>query len=196
MPIAVALALLLPASAAADADPASDVLLYARVFYPYSPAVSRSLQDTLNAETAAARRAGFPIKVALIGHAFDLGGIPEFFGKPRPYARFLDTEISYRTLQPVLVVMAAGLGGEGLGAPATLALAKLPRPPTGTPNALAQAAITDIPKLAKAAGHPIATGATGGSGSASTPLLIAAAVALALALAVAVLGRRTRHHPR
>ncbi len=67
--LALALALaatLLPAVAAADGDPASDVLLGEDVFYPYMPAVTTSVQTVLNAETAAARRAGFPIKVALI----------------------------------------------------------------------------------------------------------------------------------
>lgn len=177
---------LAPARASADADPASDVLLYANVFYPYQPTVSRSLAKTLSAETAAAKRAGFPIKVALIGHPFDLGGIPQFFGKPGPYARFLDTEISFKRLQPVLVVMAAGLGGSGLGTPATTELTTLPRPGANQPDALAQAAITDIAKLASAAGHPISAARGGSSGGPGTPVIAGAAVlALALALGAA-----------
>ena len=49
--------LIVPATALSDGDPASDVLLAQRVFYPYSPSVSAGLQKTLNAETAAASRA-------------------------------------------------------------------------------------------------------------------------------------------
>jgi len=39
------------------------------VFYPYSPAVSGSLQKTLTAGTAATRRSGLALKVALIAAA-------------------------------------------------------------------------------------------------------------------------------
>jgi len=52
-----------PPRAQADGDPASDVLLGENVFYPYSPAVSGALQKVLNAETQAATRSGFPLKV-------------------------------------------------------------------------------------------------------------------------------------
>ncbi|MGH2930913.1 MAG: hypothetical protein ACRDL8_22100, partial [Solirubrobacteraceae bacterium] len=45
--------LLSPAAAAADGDPASDYLLAQNVYYPFTPAVSRSLQRALNAETTA-----------------------------------------------------------------------------------------------------------------------------------------------
>ena len=41
------------ATALADGDPASDVLLGENVFYPYSPPTSAALKKTLDAETAA-----------------------------------------------------------------------------------------------------------------------------------------------
>ena len=75
-----------PRAARADGDPASDVLLGENVFYPYAPPVSPALQKTLNAETAAAKAAGFPLKVALIAAPVDLGVIPDLFGKPQQYA--------------------------------------------------------------------------------------------------------------
>src|SRR5271163_1216609 len=102
-----------PAAARADGDPASDVLLGQNVFYPYTPAVSPAIQKTLDAETTAASRAKFPIKVALIASPVDLGVIPDLFGKPQKYADFLDQEISFQTKQPLLVVMSAGYGVEG-----------------------------------------------------------------------------------
>lgn len=51
--------------ALADGDPASDVLLGEDVFYPYSPPVTVAVQKTLGAETTAARKVGFGLKVAL-----------------------------------------------------------------------------------------------------------------------------------
>ena len=191
---------LAPAPAAADADPASDVLLSQNVFYPYTAVVSASIQQELNREVAAAHRAGFPIKVALIVHAYDLGGIPEFFGKPRPYAKFLATEISFRKLQPVLVVMAAGLAGAGLGKPATATLAKLPPPASDQPDAIAGAALAAIPKLTAAAGHPIGTqtpsqAATSGPGP-LLPIGIGIAIAIVVGALVLVTIRDRRRTPR
>ena len=128
-PLAVALgALSLAPAALADGDPASDVLLGENVFYPYSPQVTPALQRTLNTETAAAKKAGFPLKVALIAGPVDLGVIPDLFDKPQKYADFLDQEISFQRKQPLLVVMPAGYGVSGVGAAATAALASIPKP--------------------------------------------------------------------
>jgi len=186
---------IVPTTAAADADPASDVLLEQNVFYPYSSPVSASLKTALNQETARAKRAGFPIKVALIGHAFDLGGIPSLFGKPETYAKFLDVEISFEKLQPVLVVMAAGIGGSGLGKPAMALLATLPPPVNGQANVLAQTAINDVAKLAAAAGHPVGaeTSTAAGGGGIGLALPIAAAIAI---VAVALVVVTMRDHRR
>ncbi len=69
--------LLTPAGALADGDPASDVLLGQNVFYPYkTPSVPASLMKSLNGATAAAAKAHFPIKVALISGPLDLGVVP------------------------------------------------------------------------------------------------------------------------
>ncbi len=124
-------AALAPAGALADGDPASDVLLGQNVFYPYSPAVPGAVQAKLNAETAAAKRAGLPIKVALIGSPIDLGVIPELFGKPQSYADFLDKEISFQQVQPLLVVMAAGYGVQGLRPPQPTPPGRCRSPPAG-----------------------------------------------------------------
>ncbi len=147
--------MLAPATAAADGDPASDILLGENVFYPYSPPVSAGLQRTLNAETAAAHRAHFPIKVALIASPIDLGVVPSLFGHPQKYAQFLDQEISFQTKQPLLVVMPSGYGVQGLARPANVAAASLTKPAGGNANDLARAAITAVRKLAAAAGRPI-----------------------------------------
>src|SRR5450755_565148 len=189
-------ATLAPAPARADGDPASDVLLGANVFYPYTPAVSPAIKSTLKAETTAAKRAKFPVKVALIASPVDLGVIPELFGKPQKYADFLDQEISFQTKQPLLVVMTAGYGVQGITGPAKLAVASL-RPPAGrSGNDLARAAITSVAKLAAAAGHPIkgVAGIPGtspsGASSSTTPIVIALAVAAVLTAAALIVIRR------
>jgi hypothetical protein len=183
---AVLLAMALVAVAAyADADPASDVLLGENVFYPYSPPVSGPVQGELNAEVAAAGKAGFPIKVAIIGSPVDLGAVPNLFAKPQDYAKFLDQEISFQaTKQPLLVVMPSGFGVGGLSAPATAAAASLPKPAGSQSDDLARAAAGAIPKLAGASGHRVSSvaGASGGgSGSSAVPIVIALAVVAVLA---------------
>jgi hypothetical protein len=196
--ILLAIALLVPAaSALGDGDPASDVLLGANVFYPYTPPVSGSLQKTLNAETAAAKLGGLPIKVALIASPVDLGVIPDLFGQPQKYADFLDQEISFRAKQPLLVVMPAGYGVQGLGPRATSAAETLAKPAGKTSDALAQAAETAVQKLALADGHPIkgvaGLGSSGsGGGSSSTTAIIAVLVVAAIATAGALVVLRRR----
>ena len=195
-------ALVVPAGASADGDPASDTLLGLNVFYPYQPATADSVQRTLNAETAAAKRAGFPIKVALIASPLDLGVIPSLFGKPQQYAGYLDQEISFLHKQALLVVMANGYGTQGFGGPAKLAVAALHLPAGKTSSDLGRAAITAVARLAAASGHPIkgVPGVTGGSGggggsSSTTPILIGL-VAAALVVAVALIALRRRQAVR
>jgi len=108
------------------------------------------VQRTLNHETAAAKRSGFPFKVALIAAPTDLGVIPDLFGKAQQYADFLDQEISFQGKQPLLVVMAAGYGTQGFAGPAKLAVRALHRPAGSTSADLARAAIVAVARLAAA----------------------------------------------
>ncbi len=200
LPIVVALGLVAACTPAAlgDGDPASDVLLGQNVYYPFSPAVSAPLQHALDAETAAAAKAGFPIKVALIASPPDLGVIPDLFGKPQRYAAFLDQEISYQRKQPLLVVMASGYGAVGLPPAAQRALSGI-KPPGGKgSDDLARAASTAVARLSTAAGHPLKGTSGGSSGSSGTTVLlvvlIAVAAVIALALAIVTV-RRSREAP-
>jgi hypothetical protein len=186
-----AVVLTLPVLAAADGDPASDSLLGQNVFYPYSPPVAEAVKLKLDQQTAAAKRAGFPIKVALIAAPTDLGTVPSLFGKPQEYAKFLDQEISFQGPQPLLVVMAAGYGVQGVRAPGSLVLSALPKPAGKTSTDLARAAQTAVAKLASASGHTLkgkgASADSGGAGGGKTVLLVAlilAAIVVATALIV------------
>jgi hypothetical protein len=183
-------------AARADGDPASDVLLGANVFYPYSPPVASSLQKALNGETAAAAKAHFRLKVALIDGPFDLGVVPQMFGQPQEYARFLDQELRL-FLGPhpmLLVVMPSGYGTQGLPGPARAAVDSLTKPAGKRSDDLARAAIAAVPKLAAAAGHPIAgadsSKSASGGGASRWPLVILAVAAITLAASVLIVRRR------
>jgi hypothetical protein len=107
--LTVVLGLVLAAGAAADGDPASDVLLATDVFTPYPPPsdnATRALRDAVHA----ASTNGDHLKVAVIGSKNDLGSVPSLFNQPRKYARFLGAELAFFYKGPLLVVMPNGYG--------------------------------------------------------------------------------------
>ena len=103
-------ALLAPAAARADADPASDILYVQSLYLPYDAKPSPPVEAELNAVIKHAAALGKPVRVALIATPYDLGGIPQLFGKPTEYARFLDSELQFVYAGRVLVVMPQGAG--------------------------------------------------------------------------------------
>lgn len=144
-----------PAAVLADGDPASDVLVTSRLFDP-PDVVDPADEARLDALLAASARAGFRIRVALIGSASDLGTVTQLFDKPGNYAYYLWTELSNLYGGQILVVMPDGYGlyGHGKSAiSAAEAAVKAPAPAQGT--RLMTAALAAVPLLAAAAGHPI-----------------------------------------
>jgi hypothetical protein len=185
---ACAACLAAPQAAHADADPASDILPTVNVFYPYQPKVAGDLKAELNGATAAAKKAGYPIKVAIIATAADLGGVPQLFNKPTQYAGYLGREISFnQKTQPLLVVMPAGLGTYQAGARASSAIADV-KVEDGA-DGLARAALGGVSKLSAAAGHPIKGFKPDDSGSSSSAVFFVIPVAL-LVIALAVVSYR------
>jgi len=190
-----------PLPARADGDPASDMLLVQNVFYPFQPPVTEATQRVLNAETAAAAKAGVPIKVAIIASPADLGAIPSLFGKPQAYADFLDREISFNGPVPLLVVMAAGYGVQGFKAGVAGAITAVHAPAGRSSQDLAQAAIIGVARLAAAAGHPITrlSASAGAGGTPSNPavaIMIGLAVVAVLSAGTLIVLRRRRSTPR
>jgi hypothetical protein len=186
----------LPASVAADADPASDMLLVQNVFTPYSPQVSQAMSKALTDITAQAQRAGFPIKVAIIAGPTDLGGVPDMFGKPQPYASFLASEISFNRKQSTLVVMPAGIGTANV--PNASAVAGLHVSTAGSgSDGLGQTALTAIARLASANGHLVKAPKVSGSGGSSgvSPVLAFGAPVLLIILAALLIGLGRRRLP-
>jgi hypothetical protein len=176
--------------AAADADPASDVLLVQNAFLPYEPTTPPPLTKALNQALTEIHATGLPLKVAIIGSPVDLGGIPELFGQVRRYAAFLETEISYRGPQPLLVVMPDGLSLQAVG-PAT-ALSGLAVDASQRSGGLARTAVLAVERIAAARGHPIAAPSleASGGGGGTEPLLFAVPAVLLLAAAGFVVWRR------
>jgi hypothetical protein len=198
--LAAAVALQPVAPARADGDPCSDYLLVGSLCPPNNPRPSQPQIDRTQKTIDAAKKAGYEIRVAVIGSPTDLGSVPVFFGRPAPYAKFLDAELQSAWTGKLLVVMAAGYGVREHTKPylgGVKALKGLPPPANGTPDALMAAATVAVRKLAASEGvkvpaiplaattatPPSSNGSNSGSGSTSF-----AKYALLLAAALVVLG--------
>jgi hypothetical protein len=141
--------------ARADGDPCSDYLLVGSLCVPNNPRPSQPQIDRTQKTIDAAKQAGYEIRVAVIGSPTDLGSVPVFFGRPAPYAKFLDAELQSAWKGKLLVVMAAGYGVRDHTKPylaGVKALQGLPPPANGTPDALMAAATVAVRKLAASAG--------------------------------------------
>jgi hypothetical protein len=153
---ALALLLVLTASAQADGDPASDVLVFKAYFLPYAPQTPVDAEQQLNVATAAADRAGYPIRVAVISGPADLGIVPQYDGKPAEYAPFLGQELKFAYKGGLLIVMDDGYGLYGIDDPKVLeALKALPKPASNDPKDLAIAGANAVVALSTAAGKTL-----------------------------------------
>jgi hypothetical protein len=182
--VALLLAAAAPTAALADSDPASDVLPTADVFLPYQPKFSAAQQADLNGVTAAAKKAGYPIKVATIASPIDLGGVPDLFNQPDRYAGYLGQEISFNNKQqPLLVVMPAGLGTFQAGTRAAAAVRGTKVETTA--DGLTSTTVKAVQKMAAAEGHPIRgfkPSSVSGSGGGAPAWIFAVPVALLVLL--------------
>lgn len=179
----------------ADGDPASDVLLGQSVFYPYQPPVSAKLEGALNSLLRAVSRARMPLKVAIIGSQLELGSVPEYYGLPQPYAKFLDREISFNRPEPLLVVMPAGFGLAHAGP--SSALRNLTVDARQGTYGLTRTAILAVIALARANGHPVPVPSIppptpAAHGALPVALLFGLPVALLIAAGLTTLRGRTQ----
>ncbi|MBO0769490.1 MAG: redoxin domain-containing protein [Solirubrobacterales bacterium] len=156
-----ALALALPAGAAADGDPGSDVLIYQSLFTGADDNISPQQQVALGKLLSATKQAGKPVRVAIIGHSDDLGAVTPLWQKPLPYAQYLGTELSAAFHGHLVVVMPNGVATYSNGHA---------KPLTGihsgaSAQALVAAATRAIPQAAG-----VSAGALDKSGGGSTQL--------------------------
>jgi hypothetical protein len=156
MAIVALLFALVPGVARADGDPASDVLVSQSLFLPWDGGASAQKQAQLDGVLQAAARGGYPIRVALIASASDLGSVTALWRQPRSYAEFLGQELSLVYRGRVLVVMPSGFGLYYAGrlTPSEQTAIVHARPPAGRAG-LVSAAITAVTGLAAAAGHAL-----------------------------------------
>jgi hypothetical protein len=201
--LVLAAALTVVPLARADGDPASDYLLTRSTFVPPDLGVSAGDADRLSTTVALAQARGYPIHVALIGSAYDLGSVSSLDRKPKEYARFLGQELTLIYHGRLLVVMPNGFGvsraGKALPA-AKRVVERIPAPGTGGPQ-LVQAGIDGVRALAASAGVRVpapqpASGASGGSGTLVWGLAGGGAVALVLVAAGLLVVRRRRQIDR
>lgn len=188
--------------ARADGDPASDYLLTRTTFVPPELGISAADAARLSTTVALAEAGGYPIRVALIGSAYDLGSVSSLDRKPKQYARFLGQELTLVYHGPLLVVMPNGFGvaRAGKALPASQRVVdRLPAPGSGG-SGLVQAGIDGVRALAAAAGvhvpapPPVASSGGGGPGALVWGLVGGGlAVVLVLAAAGLVAVRRRRH---
>jgi hypothetical protein len=189
--ILVLLALLVPAAARADGDPASDYLLSQPLFTPYDVKLPPASVEQLTTILRDAKAKGYEVRVALIATRNDLGSVPSLFGKPQAYAQFLHQEIRFVYKGPLLIVMPNGYGYYEQGKHNSLV--SWPKPST-QPD-LARAAVPVVQLLAKMHGVQVAIPplrGTGGHGTREDRILIAVGAVLLAALALGVLALRRR----
>jgi len=195
----LALALGLSATAArADGDPASDVLATQSLFLPQDAGIPARQQAQLAALLQSARSRGYPIRVALIASAADLGSITQLWRQPQTYAGFLGQELSLIYRGPLLVAMPNGFGFNGFSRPLAAERAALAgiRPATGG-AALGAAALTAVERLAAQSGHPLphpsaTTQSSSGTPADPTPWIV---VALGAAVVAAAWAASLRARP-
>lgn len=196
---AAAVAGLTASPARADADPPSDFLLYRSVYLPFfggkpSDSAARELQRTVSA----AKKAGYPIKVAVIGSRSDLGGVPKLWGKPKTYAPFLGRELAFVYKGRLLVAMPAGLAFYWRGHTAKSEQRLLDRQTVSEgADGLVTSAADAVRSLAAAEGHKVAAqsgdgGGDGGGSSVVKVLLVVAGVVAVIALVAVPLVLRSR----
>ena len=143
-----------PAAARGDGDPASDVLVSQGVFVPWDAGVSPRSEARLEAVVGAASASGYPIRVAVIASAKDLGSVTALWREPQTYAAYLGEELSLVFRGRVLVVMPDGIGlyPRGASGGAEDRVVGLAPRVTAT-RVLAALATTTVERLAAGAGH-------------------------------------------
>jgi hypothetical protein len=188
------LALAAPSTTLADGDPASDVLITDTIYFPYQPptaATATKLRKVVNAT----RKAGQPVRVAVIQSPQDLGAVVNLYEHPREYARLLSQEIGNPVeagakghREELIVVMPGGFGTANVPPAVDRKLRGVELPSNPDPDALAAAAGWAVQELAAATGHPVPAtfpkpkGDSGGGGA-----LTAVLVVLGLLVLVALL---------
>jgi len=158
-----------PATALADGDPGSDVLLDQSLFYGSDTGITVRQELSLDKLLNATASAGAPVRVAIIAHADDLGTVTPLWQKPQTYANYLGYELSLAYSGRLLIVMPNGLGvywhAHPAGATKLAASLSQLKPSSTGPSAFVNTTVEAIDQIEAAAG--VRKSALAGSGSAT-----------------------------
>jgi hypothetical protein len=143
--------LIAPPHSRADGDPASDYLVSIDLYAPIDPPPANAVRKDLDNLVFAAKRRGYVVKVALIGSRTDLGAVPQLFGHPQTYAKFLGSELRFTYSGRLLIVMPQGFGTRHVPKAEAQALSGVAIDGTG-PDALVRAGMAAVRAGAAAAG--------------------------------------------
>lgn len=181
-----------PAAARANGDPASDYLLIQSIFLPFNAKVDAALTEKLSKTIAAADRADFRIKVAVIGTRYDLGTAFSLYNKAQRYSEFLGLELSFQYRDRLVVVMPNGYGYSinGKASPTGMKVVRKLPPPGTDATKQVEGATEAVRRLAAASGITLST--AGDSQSRDRLVIAAGSVALIALLAAIVFYRRDR----
>jgi hypothetical protein len=195
--VAIALFCVLGGTARADGDPASDYLLGTQVFIPFDLKIPKASQQELTSLVHDTNASGYTIRVALIGSAYDMGSVTSLWLKPKPYAKFLGTELTFVYKNRLLVVMPNGFGFNRPGHSPANEYATLSKIKIGSgAMGLLNAASTGVQKLAAASGVTVKRNGDSSGGHSMADdrikIIVAAVALLAVAIALRLLLRRKR----
>jgi hypothetical protein len=189
--VAAAAALLAVPPARANGDPASDVLLTQKVFFPFDATLPDSDREALQKTVDDANARGYTIRVALIPFTSDLGTAVSLWRHPQDYSKFLGSELAFVYANRLLIAQPSGFGFYNHGKPVAKEQRVLAKVAVGkTPAELTKSATAAVRALAAADG--IALPATKTKRTATRDRLIIAASGLLILLIIFVPARRLK----
>jgi hypothetical protein len=146
-------ALLAPAVALAHGDPASHYLESGSLYPSFADQPSQTVQLELIGLLDAARKAGYPVKAAIVAAESDVADNPEMLRKPQAYADYVVSALTGSRVPveaPVVIVTPYGVGVAGPGAEPVTGVAT-----ASGGDALARSAMQAVRSVAAAGGHPL-----------------------------------------
>jgi hypothetical protein len=184
-------------AALANGDPPSNILITKDVYTPAVAASPASIAK-LNDAVVRAQRVGYPLKVAVVKTALDLGNVPQALNRPQQYANYLlgdlhgPSSVSGDFAVLVVTPYGSGIAGKNFNGDEREAARTVDVNTSASATKLVNAATTTVEKLAAAGGHSIGGAGNSEGGGSSGVVIVAVLVGLLALTAVAILGSRAR----
>src|SRR4051812_14457594 len=149
---ALLMLLCVPAGALAHGDPSSHYLETGNLYPGFTNQASQATELKLIGLLDAAQKAGYPVKVSILGDESDVSDMPAMLRHPQRYADYVANALKTSNVPltaPVLVVSPYGVGVAGPQAD------KLDLLTGQSGDELQTAAMTAVRQLADASGHAL-----------------------------------------